>query len=144
MTSSGAFHRVLSSGRTCKGGIRFLWPSCFRRPMHCVALFAKTKIAARLRPIGTTGKSLLIYRNRVKPQNQKYFAFPEGQIRGTSIAIPSREEGRIMIATIVGRVAVDAGSADSERHESVRQRRVGLTSRCWRQCPCRQHLLERI
>ena len=29
-----------------------------------------------------------------------------------------------MIATIVGRVAVDAGSADSERHESVRQRRV--------------------
>ena len=38
-----------------------------------------------------------------------------------------------MIATIVGRVAVDAGSADSERHESVRQRRVVLTSRCWRQ-----------
>jgi hypothetical protein len=34
--------------------------------------------------------------------------------------IPSRPEGRIMIATIVGRVAVDAGSADSERHESVR------------------------
>ena len=38
-----------------------------------------------------------------------------------------------MIATIVGRVAVDAGNADSERHESVRQRRVVLTSRCWRQ-----------
>jgi hypothetical protein len=38
-----------------------------------------------------------------------------------------------MIATIVGRVAVDAGSADSERHESVRQRRVVLTPRCWRQ-----------
>src|SRR3954462_14233447 len=49
-------------------------------------------------------------------------------------SIPSRPEGRIMIATIVGRVAVDAGSADSERHESVRQRRVVLTSRCWRQC----------
>ncbi len=32
-----------------------------------------------------------------------------------------------MIATIVGRVAVDAGSADDERHESVRQRRVVLT-----------------
>ena len=32
-----------------------------------------------------------------------------------------------MIATIVGRVAVDAGSADNERHESVRQRRVVLT-----------------
>src|SRR5258708_33925873 len=74
-----------------------------------------------------TGKSLLISGNRVKPQNKKYFAFPEGQIRGTSIAIPSREEGRIMIATNVGRVAVDAGSADSERCESVRRRRVVLT-----------------
>jgi len=38
-----------------------------------------------------------------------------------------------MIATIVGRVAVDAGSADNERRESVRRRRVVLTSRCWRQ-----------
>jgi len=46
-----------------------------------------------------------------------------------------------MIATIVGRVAVDAGSADSERHESVRQRRVVLTSRCWRQRTWRQQLL---
>src|SRR6476619_6170328 len=54
--------------------------------------------------------------------------------------IPSRPEGRIMIATIVGRVAVDAGSADSERHESVRQRRVVPTSRCWRQRTWRQQL----
>jgi hypothetical protein len=38
-----------------------------------------------------------------------------------------------MIATNVGRVAVDAGSADNERRESVRQRRVVLTPRCWRQ-----------
>ena len=60
--------------------------------------------------------------------------------QGIPIAIPSRPEGRIMIATIVGRVAVDAGSADSERHESVRQRRVVLTSRCWRQCTWRQLL----
>ena len=37
-----------------------------------------------------------------------------------------------MIATNVGRVAVDAGSADSERRESVRQRCVVLTSRSWR------------
>src|SRR5256714_3157421 len=37
-----------------------------------------------------------------------------------------------MIATNVGRVAVDAGSADSERRESVRQRRVVLTPRSWR------------
>src|SRR5258708_37725206 len=85
-----------------------------------------------------TGKSVLICRNHVKPQNKKYFAFPEGQIRGTSIAIPCREEGRFMIATNVGRVAVDAGSADSERRESVRRRRVVLTPRCWRQIPRKQ------
>jgi hypothetical protein len=34
-------------------------------------------------------------------QNQRYIT-----------PIPSRQEGRIMIAVIVGRVAVDAGSAD--------------------------------
>src|SRR5436190_2250182 len=39
-----------------------------------------------------------------------------------------------MIVTNVGRVAVDAGSADNERRESVRRRRVVLTSRCWRLC----------
>ena len=38
-----------------------------------------------------------------------------------------------MIATNVGRGAVDAGSADNERRESVRRRRVVLTPRCWRQ-----------
>src|SRR5882762_3684966 len=37
-----------------------------------------------------------------------------------------------MIATNVGRGAVDAGSAENERRESVRQRRVVLTPRCWR------------
>ena len=37
-----------------------------------------------------------------------------------------------MIVTNVGRVAVDAGSADNERRESVRQKRVVLTPRCWR------------
>ena len=34
----------------------------------------------------TTGKSLLIFRNHVKPRNQKYFAFHVGQINGTSFA----------------------------------------------------------
>src|SRR4029079_19206428 len=52
--------------------------------------------------------------------------------------IPSRQEGRIMIAVILGRVPLNAGSAESERHESGRQRRVVLTSRCWRQSTWRQ------
>ena len=88
----------------------------------------------RVRQNSPTGKSvLLIFGIRVKPQNKIYFAFSEGQIRGISIAIPSRQEGRIMIVTNVGRVAVDAGSADNERRESVRRRRVVLTPRRWRQ-----------
>ena len=49
-----------------------------------------------------------IYGKRVKTQNKKYFAFPETQIRCIAVAIPSRQEGRIMIVTNVGRGAVDA------------------------------------
>ena len=41
--------------------------------------------------------------------------------------VSSLHEGRIAIVTDVGWDAVDAGSADNERHESVRQRRVVLT-----------------
>jgi hypothetical protein len=55
-----------------------------------------------------TGKSLPICRNRVKPQNKKIFRFSRSANSGISIAIPSREEGRIMIVTNVGRGAVDA------------------------------------
>ena len=82
--------------------------------------FALLRKGARNCP---TGKSILIFGIRVKRKiraNRKYFCFPEAQISATSQPIPSRQEGRIMIAMIVGRVAVDAGSADSERHESVR------------------------
>ena len=50
----------------------------------------------------------------------KMFLFYGNPNQRYMTAIPSRQEGRIMIAMIVGRVAVDAGSADSERHESVR------------------------
>jgi hypothetical protein len=42
--------------------------------MDCFALLAMTKMASRVRPIDPTGKSLLIFRNHVKPKNQKYFA----------------------------------------------------------------------
>ena len=45
--------------------------------------------------------------------------------------VPTR--GALAIVTNVGRGAVDAGSADNERRESVRRRRVVLTPRCWRQ-----------
>src|SRR3954468_3782072 len=45
---------------------------------------------------------------------------------------PVPPRGALAIVTNEGRVAVDAGSAGNERHESVRQRRVVLTPRGWR------------
>ena len=46
-----------------------------------------------------------------------------------------------MIVTNVRWDAVDAGSADNERCESVRQRRVVLTPRGWRSSLLRSKLL---
>jgi hypothetical protein len=40
-----------------------------------------------LRQIDPTGKSLLIFRNGVKPRNQKYFASPLTQIRCISFPV---------------------------------------------------------
>src|SRR6266849_7207149 len=83
-----------------------------------------------------TGKSLLIFRNRVKPKNRKeskIFLFSPTPNHRYITCIPFLSEGRIMIVTNVGRGAVDAGSADNERRKSVRRSRVVLTPRCWRQ-----------
>src|SRR3954451_4988955 len=87
-----------------------------------------------------TGKSLPIIGKSVKPRNQKYFALSEGRIRGISIAIPSRPEGRRPSSRTWDGDAVDAEAATDERGRRVRQRRVVLTSRCWRQCTWRQLL----
>jgi len=61
------------------------------------------------------GQSILIFGIDVKPPKSKIFLFYRIKIPATSYPIPSREEGRIMIATIVGRVAVDAKAATDER-----------------------------
>src|SRR3954465_4712125 len=72
----------------------------FRKP-----LFDKT--------LGPTGKSLPIYGNCVKPQNEKYFAFPEGQIR--TISPPSRPAQRASaVVTTRDGDAVDAKAAIDE------------------------------
>jgi len=55
-----------------------------------------------------SGKSILIYRNSVKLEKQKYFAFPEEQISGTSIAILLHQEGRSRSSRNAGQGAVDA------------------------------------
>ena len=50
----------------------------------------------------TTGKSLLIIRNRVKPQNQKYFAFPEGANQCMCSANPAHTRGVSRSSRCVG------------------------------------------
>src|SRR5450631_2544574 len=47
----------------------------------------------------------------VQPLLQKYFCFPEPQIKSISPAIPSHTEGRLMIVTAAGRDAVDAAAS---------------------------------
>ncbi len=51
--------------------------------------------AESIRLFCLTGKSLLIFRNRVKPRNQKYFCSRLTQITSISITVSFRQEGRI-------------------------------------------------
>jgi hypothetical protein len=58
------------------GTLRFAHPT--HRVLICLA--RKCNHHVHLRHTGTTGKSLLIFRNRVKPGNRKYSAFASTQI----------------------------------------------------------------
>src|SRR5258707_11543393 len=49
--------------------------------------------ASGLRQINPTGKSLLIFRNRVKPRNQKYSASRLTQISCISLTVSSHQRG---------------------------------------------------
>src|SRR3954447_13165813 len=60
------------------------------------------------------GKSLPIFRNRVKPQNQKYFCFSETK-SGVWSARLTRQEGRLAIVTNVRWDAVDADVTTDDR-----------------------------
>ena len=63
-------------------GRAFARPDGFAHPTDgaLICLARKRNLGASLRQINTTGKSLLIFRNRVKSRNQKYSASREGQI----------------------------------------------------------------
>src|SRR5437868_13966781 len=61
-----------------------------------------------------TGKSLLIFRNGVKPRLQKYFCFLPTQISSLIRTVSFHTEGRIAIVTNAGRDAVDAVGALDE------------------------------
>jgi len=67
-----------------------------------------------LRQINPTGKSLLIFRNRVKPRNQKYFCFRSTQITFKSNGLVP-PEGRSRVVTSAGRDAVDVKASGAQR-----------------------------
>ena len=77
----------------------------------------------------------------VKPRNKKYFAFPE--VRLGIYVIPSRPEGRSRSSRTRGGDRGGRGSALDERRGSVRQRRVVLTPRCWRQASAHPQVRKR-
>src|SRR5215212_4171768 len=59
------------------------WARCrLAHPTDCelICFAHKCNLGAQLRQNNTTGKSLLIFRNRVKSKNQKYSAFVLPQI----------------------------------------------------------------
>src|SRR3954466_13682280 len=98
-------------------------------PMNAFRRTWLQRLCDKARQSSPIGKSLRIFRNIVKSQNKKYFAFTEAQIRCISLAIPSHSEGvgrRYQRGTGCG----GRLSAGNERHESVRQRRVVLAPRC--------------
>jgi hypothetical protein len=53
----------------------------------------KSNPGIELRQIDPTGKSLLIFRNGVKPRNQKYFASLPTQISSLIRTVPSHQRG---------------------------------------------------
>jgi hypothetical protein len=68
-----------------------------------------------LRQINATGKSLLIFRNRVKPRNQKYFPSHSTQISSLIRAVLPTE-GRAHV-TNAARDAVDAAASGARECE---------------------------
>jgi hypothetical protein len=64
-----------------------------------------------MREIIRWSKSILIFRNHVKPRNQKYSASRLTQLTRKTPAIPSRGEGRWPSSLTLGRVAVDAAAS---------------------------------
>ena len=81
-----------------------------------------------------TGKSLLIFRNRVKPKNQKESKILRFRRRANQrhrLAYPVPLRGASAIVTNVGTGCGGRGCAPDERRGNVRRRRVVLTPRCW-------------
>ncbi|WMT72003.1 hypothetical protein [Bradyrhizobium sp. Ash2021] len=101
----------------------FLRPSCNRQLRR---LARKHNLATRVRQINPTGKSLRIFRNCVKPKNQKYSASAVGQISGMNPLVSPDKRGGSRVVTNARWDAVDAKLAEDERRLRERRRRVVL------------------
>src|SRR5258708_2288927 len=112
-------------------GFAPLYPSYKLQNRQLHRLPAKRNLAIRVRQSSPTGKSLLIYGTSGQAPESKIFRFYRNEKHGIYSPIPSRS-GASAVVTNEGRVAVDAEAATDARGQSVRQRRVVLTPRCWR------------
>jgi len=70
----------------------FRWSPHFAALMRAtccelICLPCKLDLDTPVRQINTTGKSLLIIRNHVKPGNRKYSAFVRAQITGITLPV---------------------------------------------------------
>src|SRR5260370_15733661 len=79
------------------------------------------------------GKSLLIFRNDVKPRNQKYSALATVQISARTSAVPCPQEGRAHV-TNAERDAVDA-AASGERKRGGRIMLMRTAKSCGSDAP---------
>jgi|SRR5450631_3652633 hypothetical protein len=93
----------MSTGRTCKAALKFPMVRDRGPPLAPDGLIYALRAAADL----LNGINLIW---PVQSCLQKYFASPVGQIISTNSRHPTPQEGRIMIVTNAGWVAVDAAA----------------------------------
>ena len=88
-----AFARPVGSIRATAAGSSFSNRKFVEPDQSDLPAMANQIRTLGLRQIDPTGKSLLIFRNRVKPRNQKYFCFRSTQISSLIRAVPSHKRG---------------------------------------------------
>ena len=95
--------------------------------------------AQSLRQNNPPGKSLLIFRNGVKPKNQKYSASLVAQITGMTPPVSPDERGGSRSSRTRGGMRWTRSLANDERRRRGRRSRVVLAPRRWRQVRGKQN-----
>jgi hypothetical protein len=79
-----------------------------------ICCHGKSNLGIGLRQINATGKSLLIFRNRVKPRNQKIFPFASDPNQFTDSRRPVPTRGALRTSRNAVRDAVDAAVSGAQ------------------------------